>query len=70
VHGIPLIDYAGLSEAERQELASVVASELTLAAVLTRRGAEAVAEIVTQDEFTHDVLIELGRGRWLAYDTT
>lgn len=70
MHSVPLLDYAGLSEGERQQLAAVVASELTLAAVLARRGAAAVAEIVTQDEFTHDVLIALDAGRWLAYDTT
>jgi len=70
MHTVPLIDYAGLEDAERRQLDTVVASERTLAAVLTRRGAGAVAEIITQDEFTHDVLIEADAGRWLAYDTT
>ena len=67
---VPLIDYAGLPEAERSRLATLVESERTLAAVLTRRGAGAVREIITQDEFTHDVLIPLDARRWLVYDTT
>ena len=70
MHSVPLIDYADLSEAERQHLASAVSAERTLAAVLTRHGAGAIAEIVTQDEFTHDVLIPLDARRWLVYDTT
>jgi len=70
VHAVPLIDYVGLSDAERSKLAAQVESERTLAAVLTRRGAGAVTEIITQDEFTHDVLIPLDARRWLVYDTT
>ena len=70
VHAVPLIDYVGLSDAERSKLAAQVESERTLAAVLTRRGADAVTEIITQDEFTHDVLIPLDARRWLVYDTS
>ena len=70
MHTVPLIDYVGLPEAERRQLATTIESERTLAAVLTRRGAGAVTEIITQDEFTHDVLIALDGRRWLVYDTT
>jgi len=70
MHAVPLIDYVGLPEAERRQLATIIESERTLAAVLTRRGAGAVTDIITQDEFTHDVLIPLDARRWLAYDTT
>lgn len=70
MHSVPLIDYAGLSEADQHHLASVVSAEHTLAAVLARHGPGAIAEIVTQDEFTHDVLIPLDARRWLVYDTT
>jgi hypothetical protein len=69
VHTVPLIDYVGLPEAERQHLAGTIEFERTLAAVLTRRGARAVSEIITQDEFTHDVLIPLDARHWLVYDT-
>jgi hypothetical protein len=67
---VPLIDYASLTEAERRELSAAAGTERTLAAVLARHGAGAVTEIVTQDEFTHDVLIPLDAHRWLVYDTT
>ncbi len=30
----------------------------------------AVADIVTQDEYTHDVLLPLDTRHWLVYDTT
>jgi hypothetical protein len=30
----------------------------------------AVDGIVTQDEYTHDVLVPLPGGRWLVFDTT
>lgn len=33
------------------------------------RGAE-LREVVTQDEYTHDVVLEWTDGRWLVYDTT
>lgn len=30
----------------------------------------APAEIITQDEYTHDVVLELGSACWLVFDTT
>ena len=46
----------------------------TLAAVLawgrTRTPPRAPSEIVTQDEYTHDVVLPLDAQRWLVFDTT
>ena len=46
----------------------------TLADVLAWAGAQrpprAIAEIVTQDEYTHDVVLPLDERRWLAYEVT
>jgi hypothetical protein len=29
-----------------------------------------IADVVAQDEYTHDVIIPSGDGRWLVYDCT
>jgi len=70
---VPLIDLAGLEPPEREALARTIAVHTTLeqaldwARTLTPpRGVEAV---LTQDEYTHDVLIPFG-ARYLAYDTS
>lgn len=69
---IPLHDHAGLADDERRRLAALVASHRTLADVLAwaRARAAAIADIVTQDEYTHDVVLPLDAERYLAYDTT
>jgi hypothetical protein len=67
---IPLNDYAGLPGAEYAALAATVAHERTLAQVFDRIGAAAVEAIVTQDEYTHDVIILLEERRYLVYDST
>ncbi len=61
MHTTPLLDYAGLSPAETAALAALVARQSTLAAVTQWAGAGAIEEIITQDEYTHDVLIPLAR---------
>ncbi len=70
---IPLTDYARLETGARDALASAISDHTTLeralhwARTLTPpRGVEAV---LTQDEYTHDVLIPYG-SRYLAYDTS
>jgi hypothetical protein len=70
---IPLIDYARLEASERDLLARAIAGHTTLeraldwARMLTPpRGVESV---LTQDEYTHDVLIPYG-SRYLVYDTS
>lgn len=73
---IPLHDYAGLSGPEASALRERVAAQRTLAHVLRWAAAQSppasVAEIVTQDEYTHDVVLPLDPARrlFLAYDTT
>lgn len=69
---IPLHDHAALAADERARLAALVATQRTLADVLAwarARGAS-IADIVTQDEYTHDVVLPLDAERYLAYDTT
>jgi hypothetical protein len=69
----PLIDYASLDEATRARLAAIVASHTTLERALewgrNQRPRVDLASILTQDEYTHDVLIPF-EGRYLVYDTT
>ena len=73
---IELHDHAALPSDRRDALAARVAAQRTLADVLqwasTHAPPLAVAEIVTQDEYTHDVVLPLDASRslYLAYDTT
>ena len=68
---------AKLSENELAELESETARHQTLGRVLTWASAkpkddflpQIVAEVVTQDEFTHDVVIPY-KNLFLVYDTT
>jgi len=69
----PLIDYANLDEPTRSRLAETVAAHTSLERVL-KWGRELrppleIESILTQDEYTHDVLIPF-EGRYLVYDTT
>ena len=70
---IPLIDYANLDEPTRQRLAAAVARQTSLESVLNwgraQRPPTDVESILTQDEYTHDVLVAF-EGRYLVYDTT
>jgi hypothetical protein len=73
---IPLHDYAGLPAADAAHFRARVAGQRTLADVLRWAAAQAppvaVAEIVTHDEYTHDVVLPVDPARplFLAYDTT
>jgi hypothetical protein len=70
---VPLIDHAQLEPALRDRLAHTVAEQTTLERALNWgrnvRPPLAVESILTQDEYTHDVLIPY-EGRYLVYDTT
>jgi hypothetical protein len=70
---IPLIDYARLESGERDVLASAIADQTTLELALDWARAlsppRGVESVLTQDEYTHDVVIPTGT-RWLVYDTT
>lgn len=71
---VAFTDRAGLPPVEAAALAGELAGLTTLERVLdwcrSRVPALAVADIVTQDEYTHDVLVPLDGERWLVYDTT
>jgi hypothetical protein len=70
---IPLTDYANLDESTRRRLAAIVAVQSSLERVLNwcreQRPPIDIESILTQDEYTHDVLIPF-EGRYLVYDTT
>lgn len=70
---IPLIDYARLEPGERDALASAIATHTTLEQALewarTLAPPRSVESVLTQDEYTHDVLIPYGN-RYLVYDTS
>ena len=69
----PLIDYADLDEPTRSRLARIVAPQKSLESALNwgkaQRPPVDIESILTQDEYTHDVLIPF-EGRYLVYDTT
>jgi len=68
---------ATLPENEFAELEKILAKQKTLGQVLTWAGAQPkgnflpqiVAEVITQDEFTHDVVVPY-KDWFLVYDTT
>ncbi|HTA75497.1 MAG TPA: hypothetical protein VK733_14535 [Gemmatimonadaceae bacterium] len=63
----PLTDRASLSDDTRATIAAIVAGHRTLSDVL-RWGR--VSEIVTQDEYTHDVVVPYDDRLTLVFDTT
>lgn len=71
---VPLIDHSGLEPAARQRLAAAVARQTTLERALdwgrSREPPLKVETVLTQDEYTHDVLVPFEDGRYLVYDTT
>jgi hypothetical protein len=71
---VPFTDHAGLSASERETL---------LARPCRLRGLDEIfawgrtqnppvhpADVIKQDEFTHDVLVPFSPARWLVYGTT
>ena len=71
---IPLHDHAGLPPDERVALTTSIQDLQTLADVLAwaprQTPPRSVADIVTQDEYTHDVVLEANGRPYLAFDTT
>ena len=64
-------DLTGIPETLRARLTGELASFGMLSELVqwaARRGA-AIADVVIQDEFTHDVVVALGE-HWLVFDTT
>ena len=70
---VPLIDHCGLGRAEHAALEHVIAAHTTLERALdwgrTQLPPLSVESVLTQDEYTHDVVIAY-RNRYLVYDTT
>ena len=71
---IELTDFAHLAPDERAEIEAVVSHHHGLDDIFEwgRRQQPVVvpADVVKQDEYTHDVLVPLPSGRWLVYGTT
>ena len=71
---VPLIDYAGLDALMLQALAKAVATQTTLERALDWGRSHTpplnVETILTQDEYTHDVVVPFEGGCYLVYDTT
>jgi hypothetical protein len=71
---LPVHDAAGLDPDALAAVAASLPSVRTLRSLLAwgrtaARGGKPV-DVVTQDEFTHDVVFEVSAGRFLAFDTT
>ena len=71
---IPLFGFANLAADMRASLSGAIQPLKTLADVLTWARSStpvwSVAEIVTQDEYTHDVVLQSAGQPYLAFDTT
>ena len=71
---VPLSDNARLSRSEREAIANAVAQHRGLDDIFEwgRKQSPPIvpADVVKQDEFTHDVLVPFPGGRWLVYGTT
>jgi len=69
-----LINHARLPDVTFRDLQAAVAGHTTLERVLewgrTHTSPRRVEEIITQDEFTHDVLVPLDQSQYLVYDVT
>lgn len=67
-----LRDRAGLPEVELADLDAAISGHRILADVARWCGEHrhAIHTVVTQDEYTHDVVVRLADDRFLVYDTT
>lgn len=69
-----VIDHAGLSPERLDEVRDVVRAHTTLEYVihwgLAHRPPLMVADVVAQDEYTHDVVVPWRDGLVFVYDTT
>lgn len=70
---VQLDDRVGLAPERREALEAAAGAHRTLSEVVRWALAEnppwAIAEVIVQDEFTHDVVLG-GGDLWLVYDTT
>ncbi len=64
---LPIDDRVGLAPAQRQALEATLAAQHILQDVVRWR---MVSAVVTQDEYTHDVVVPWDGGLHLVYDST
>jgi hypothetical protein len=71
---LPITYYVSLPPPTRAEIDRTVSQHRTLERVLdwclAQRPPQWVEEIITQDEFTLDVIVRFGTDRYVVYDTT
>jgi len=71
---IPITNQAQLSDTQVAKLAAEIGGQATLHDILdwgfAHKPVRRVEEIVTQDEYTHDVLVPLDAPLYLAYDVS
>jgi hypothetical protein len=69
-----IVDRVGLSGSEHERLAEIVSTQTSLDRVigwaLRCEPPRLVADVVIQDEYTHDVIVPYEGGRYLVYDST
>jgi hypothetical protein len=74
MRGIAVVDRAGLTEAELRQLEAALVRHASLDRVvawaLAQTPPRMIADVVVQDEYTHDVVVPHEDGRYLVYDTT
>ena len=74
MRSVPVSAHEGVAPGDLDRLAGALAELRTLGDVLASLRAQdpprAVSEIVTQDEYTHDVIVRWTDELWLAFDTT
>jgi hypothetical protein len=71
---VELTDFADLPQSERESLSRTVSQHRGLDDIFAwgRQQSPTIvpANVIKQDEFTHDVLVPLPGDRWLVYGTT
>jgi hypothetical protein len=71
---LELTDFANLPKSERESLSLTVSQHRGLDDIFAwgRQQSPTIvpADVIKQDEFTHDVLVPLPGDRWLVYGTT
>ena len=70
----PISNHAGLPEARLATVRAAVAGHRSLDQIFAWGRSQTPqvhpADVVKQDEFTHDVLVPLADGTWIVYGTT
>jgi hypothetical protein len=71
---VSLTDYADLGSQEKGRWEAILGPLTSLQRALdwgrTQEPPVAIDEILTQDEYTHDVIMAVNGGRYLVFDTT